>query len=94
MRKDKANRLVNFALNELQRIAPANAEVKVDVREDANGRYFAQLKVLANHKVFFAKKEGESMYDSFHKAMKAVKAQLLKEKKNLKAHEPLKYLAA
>lgn len=94
MRKDKANRLVNFALNELQRIAPANAEVKVDVRENANGRYFAQLKVLANHKVFFAKKEGESMYDCFHKAMKAVKAQLVKEKKNLKAHEPLKYHAA
>lgn len=94
MRKDKANRLVNFALNELHRVAPANAEVKVDVKENANGRYLAQLKVLANHKVFFAKKEGESMYDCFHKAMKAVKAQLLKEKKSLKAHEPLKYHVA
>lgn len=94
MRRDKANRLVNFGLNELQRIAPANAEVKVDVRENADGHYMAELKVLANHKVFFAKKEGESMYECFHKAMKALKAQLLKEKKNLKLHAPLKYHAA
>lgn len=94
MRREKARRLMDFALNELARIAPANAEVKVDVREKENGHYLAQLKVMANHKVFFAKKEGDSMYECFHKAMKAMKAQLVKEKKNLKVHEPLKYHAA
>lgn len=93
MRKDKANRLVNFAMNELQRIAPANAKIKVDVREH-DGHFVAQLKIFANHKVFFAKKVGDDMYDCFHKAMKAMKAQLVKEKKILKAHDPLKYMAA
>lgn len=94
MRRDRVNRLVNFAMNELMRIAPANAEVKVDVRENPDGHCYAQLKVLANHKVFFAKKEGDSMYECFHKAMKAMKAQLLREKRYLKAHDPLKHLAA
>jgi ribosome-associated translation inhibitor RaiA len=93
MRKDKANRLVNFAINELQRIAPANAEIKVDVKE-RDGHFVAQLKVHANHKIFFAKKIGDDMYDSFHKAMKAMKAQLIKEKKILKAHDPLKFMGA
>jgi ribosome-associated translation inhibitor RaiA len=94
LRRDRVNRLANFALNELQRIAPANAEVKVEVRENPDGHCFAQLKVLANHKVFFAKKEGDSLYESFHKAMKAIKAQLIREKKNFRMHEPLKYHAA
>ena len=82
MRSDKANRMVDYGISELERVAPNNAEIEVDVKEDPVGHYSALIKVKANHKVYFIKKEADSMYDSFHKAVRALKVQLSKHKNN------------
>lgn len=91
MRMDKVNRLVNFGIGEIEKIAPDNAQIEVDVKEGPVGHFKAMLVVKANRKVFFAKKEGDSIYESFHKAMRALKSQLSKEKKFHRVHQAIKY---
>lgn len=93
MRMDKAQRLVDFGMEEIERIAPANSQIEVDVKEDSSGHFWSLLKVRVNHKEFFVKKEGNSMYESFHKAMRALKSQLSKNKNFHRIHRPKYQLA-
>ena len=80
MRSEKALRMVDFGVHEIERVAPENSQIELDVREDSSGEFYAQIKVKAKSKVYFVKKHSKSMYDSFHKAMRALKAQLAKNK--------------
>ena len=82
MRADKLNRLMNYGLEEIERVVPYNENVELDVVEDGKEHFFAFIKVKVNHKVYIAKKEGKNMYECFHEALRALKAQLAKNKVN------------
>lgn len=80
MRSDKAGKLVDYGLEEVEKIAPNNSQIEVDVKEDPVGHFQSLIKVKAPHKMFFVKKEGDSMYESFHKALRALRGQISKKK--------------
>lgn len=92
MRSDKAYRMVDYGMSELEKIAPNDAKIELDVREDSSGEFYAQIQVKVKNKVYFVKKHSRSMYDSFHKAMRALRAQLAKNKVH-NHHIGLKHLA-
>jgi ribosome-associated translation inhibitor RaiA len=91
MRNVKLDRMINYGVEEIERVAPFNSMVELDVKEVARGHFFAFIKVKVNHKLYIARKEGKDMYEGFHKALKALKAQLAKNKVNHRVERKLKY---
>lgn len=69
--------LVEDAVMELEKIAPRNSAIEVDVKEEG-GHYFTKIKLRTKNKTYFAKKEDLFFYKSFSKALKAIKSQLHK----------------
>lgn len=69
--------LVEEAVNELEKFAPKNSAIEVDIKEEG-GHYFTKIKLRTKKKTYFAKKEDMFFYKSFNKALKAIKAQLYK----------------
>jgi ribosome-associated translation inhibitor RaiA len=80
MKENKAKRLVDYGVEEVEKIAPDNSQIEVDVKEDPVGHYSSLIKIKAKHKIFFVKKESDSMYESFHKALRALRSQIAKKK--------------
>ncbi len=78
--RNRLEKLLNYAYNEIDRVAPDHAEVDVDVYEDAINHFMAKIKVKINNKIYIAKKDGRDMYECFHKALKAFKAKVAKNK--------------
>jgi len=91
MRSRPEERLIRFGVDEIERVAPFSSEVELDVKEDSKGHFFSFIKVKVNHKLYVAKKEGKNMYDSFHKALRALKAQLAKNKVNHRVRRELNF---
>ncbi len=91
MRRNQQERMIRFGVDEIERVAPFSSEVELDVKEDAKGHFFSFIKVKVNHKLYVAKKEGKNMYDSFHKALRALKAQLAKNKVNHRVQRNLQF---
>lgn len=94
MRGNKANRLLEYGIAEIERIAPFGESVELDFKEDSKGHFFSFIKVKVNHKLYVARKEGRDMYDSFHKALRALKAQLAKNKVNHRVSRKLAFQLA
>jgi ribosome-associated translation inhibitor RaiA len=92
--RNRFKKMVDYGLSEISRIAPFNSDVELDVKEDAKGHFYSFIKVKVNRKIFIAKKEGNNMYESFHKALKALKVQLAKNKINHRVHRSLRYEVA
>lgn len=69
--------LVVDAVKELEKFAPKNSAIEVDIKEEG-GHYFTKIKLKTKNKTYFAKKEDLFFYKSFNKALKAIKAQLSK----------------
>lgn len=69
--------LVEDAVNELEKFAPRNSAIEVDIKEEG-GHYFTKIKLRTKKKTYFAKKEDLFFYKSFNKALKAIKSQLNK----------------
>ena len=74
--------LVQEAASEIQRIAPKNSQVDIDVIEDPAGHFSTQIKLVTKTKTYFAKKEDMFLYKSFSKAIRATKAQIVKKRHN------------
>jgi ribosome-associated translation inhibitor RaiA len=79
MKNLKATELVNAGVAELSKIAPKNAEIEIDVKEDPIGHYATHVKIKTKFKTYFAKKEDDSFVVSLHKAMRALKSQIKKQ---------------
>lgn len=78
--------LVQEAASEIQRIAPRNSQVDIDVIEDPAGHFSTQIKLITKTKTYFAKKDDMFLYKSFSKAIRAIKAQIVKKRHN-RVHE-------
>lgn len=94
MKGNKANRMIEYGVHEIERIVPYSEEIELDVKEDGKGHFYSLIKVKVNHKLFIARKEGKDMYESFHKAMRALKAQLAKNKVNHRVERRLQFAVA
>jgi hypothetical protein len=67
---------------ELERFAPLRSKIEFDFKEDPKGHFFSLIKLKSPGRIFFVKKEGETLLESFHKAVQAIKIQLAKNKTN------------
>lgn len=74
--------MVQEAASEIERIAPKNSQVNIDVIEDPAGHFSTQIKLITKTKTYFAKKEDIFLYKSFSKAIRAMKAQIAKTRYN------------
>lgn len=89
--RNRLQKLLDYGYDELDRIAPFHEDVEVKVIEDGKKHFMARLKVKVNNKIYFAKKEGNDMYESFHKALRAMKAKLAKNKVNHRVNRKMAY---
>lgn len=58
--------LVEDAVTELEKFAPKNSAIEVDIKEEG-GHYFTKIKLRTKNKTYFAKKEDLFFYKSFSK---------------------------
>lgn len=82
MKPFKTEDLVQEAASEIQRIAPRNSQIDIEVIEDPVGNYSTHIKLVTKTKTYFAKKEDLFLYRSFSKAIRAIKAQVAKKRHN------------
>ena len=74
--------LVQEAASEIEKIAPKNSHIDIDVIEDPIGHFSTHIKLVTKTKTYFAKKDDLFLYKSFSKALKAMKAQIAKKRNN------------
>lgn len=74
--------MVSEAASEIERIAPRNSHVEIDVKEDPAGHFSTNIKLQTKYRTYFAKKEDAFLYKSFSKAIRAIKAQIQKKRVN------------
>lgn len=83
--------MVSEAASEIERIAPRNSQVEIDVVEDPAGHFSTHIKLHTKARTYFAKKDDIFLYKSFSKAIRAIKAQIQKKRTNhLHGHVSLK----
>jgi ribosome-associated translation inhibitor RaiA len=91
MKPFKREDMIQEATLEIEKFAPKNSEIEVDVKEDPVGHFSTNIKLKTKKRTFFAKKEGDYFYASFSKALRAIKMQLQKKRVNhVHAHIGLK----
>ena len=72
--------MVNEATSEIEKIAPRNSHVEIDVKEDPAGHFSTNIKLQTKTRTYFAKKEDTFLYRSFSKALRAIKTQIQKKR--------------
>jgi ribosome-associated translation inhibitor RaiA len=83
--------LLEEAREEMRKIAPRHSEIEVDVQENKHGVFSTHIRLITKQKIYFAKKDDLFLYKSFHKAVRAIKAQV---RKNKVGHHAVKYSLA
>jgi len=92
MKRLNATDLISDASSELEKLAPRNSQLDIDVIEDPVGHFSTHVKLQTKYRTYFAKKEGEFLYESFSKAIRAIKAQLGKKRtRHIHNHISLKH---
>lgn len=86
--------MVQDAVSEIQKFAPKNSHVEIDVKEDPVGTFSTHIRVDTKERTYFAKKEDMFLYRSFSKAVRALKAQIQKRRINHETIRSGKYGAA
>ena len=74
--------MVNEATSEIEKIAPRNSHIEIDVKEDPAGHFSTNIKLQTKQRTYFAKKDDTFLYRSFSKAIRAIKAQVQKKRTN------------
>lgn len=74
--------MVSEAAAEIEKIAPRNSVVEIDVKEDPAGHFSTNIKLQTKYRTYFAKKDDTFLYRSFSKAIRAIKAQIQKKRTN------------
>lgn len=82
MKTFNTEEMVQEATSEIEKIAPKNSHVEIDVREDPVGHFSTHIKLSTKTKTYFAKKEDTFLYRSFSKALRAIKMQIQKKRLN------------
>ena len=88
MKNLREKEMMEEAVHEIEKIAPRHAEVEIEVQENPRGCFSTHIKLITKQKIYFAKKEDSFLNRSFYKAMRAIKAQV---KKNKMDHHAVKY---
>ncbi len=92
MKRLNATEMINDAAVELEKLAPKNSQLEIDVKEDPAGHFSTHVKLQTKYRTYFAKKEDAFLYKSFSKAIKAIKAQLEKKRnRHIHGHVSLKH---
>ena len=82
MKTFSTENMVSEATSEIEKIAPKNSQIEIDVREDPVGHFSTHIKLSTKTKTYFAKKDDTFLYRSFSKAIRAIKMQLQKKRVN------------
>ena len=91
MKTFNTEEMVNEAASEIEKFAPKNSHVEIDVKEDPAGHFSTNIKLQTKTKTYFAKKEDMFLYKSFSKALRAIKAQIQKKRtSHIHRHTSLK----
>lgn len=91
MNKTYASDMINDATLEIEKFAPKNSQLEIDVKEDPVGHFSTHIRLQTKYRTYFAKKEDMFLYKSFSKAIKAIKVQLEKKRvQHLHRHVSLK----
>ena len=72
--------LIQTATYEIEKVAPKNSQVEIDIKEDPVGNFRTNIKLITRSKTYFSKKEDTFMYKSLTKALRALKAQINKKR--------------
>ncbi len=80
MKTFNTDSMVSEATAEIEKIAPKNSQIEIDVREDPVGHFSTHIKLSTKTKTYFAKKDDLFLYKSFSKAIRAIKMQLQKKR--------------
>lgn len=76
------------AIQEIEKIIPGKSEINIDIEENRRGIFCTHIRLITKKKIYFAKKEDSFLNKSFSKAIRAIKAQV---KKNKVDHHAVKY---
>lgn len=82
MKPFKTQDLMSEATSEIEKIAPKNSEVEIEIKEDPIGVFSTHIKLHTKAKTYFAKKDDLFLYRSIYKAIRAIKAQIKKKRIN------------
>lgn len=74
------NQMVDEAILEIEKFAPRNSEIEIDLKEDPVGHFQTNIKLRTRMKTFFVKKADTLIYSSFSKAITAMKKKLRRKK--------------
>lgn len=80
MKTFNTDNMVSEATAEIEKIAPKNSQIEIDVVEDPVGHFSTHIKLSTKTKTYFAKKDDMFLYRSFSKAIRAIKMQLQKKR--------------
>ncbi len=80
MKTFNTDSMVSEATSEIEKIAPKNSQIEIDVVEDPVGHFSTHIKLVTKTKTYFAKKDDLFLYRSFSKAIRAIKMQLSKKR--------------
>jgi ribosome-associated translation inhibitor RaiA len=87
MKTFNTQQMIEGAKLEIERIAPKNSHIEIEVTEDPVGHFKTNVMLKTKYHTYFAKKEDLFLYKSFSKAVRALKAQLQKRKIGQINHE-------
>jgi hypothetical protein len=76
------------AIQEIEKLAPKNSGIDVDVEKNRKGIFCTHIRLITKKKIYFAKKEDSFLNKSLYKAIRAIKAQVQKNKVD---HHAVKY---
>jgi len=80
MKTLRSKEMVDEAVSEIERMAPKNSHVEIDVKEEPVGHFSTLIKLKAWNKTYIVKKEDMFFTKVLNKAVKALKAKLQKKK--------------
>ena len=80
MKTFNTDEMVSEATSEIEKFAPKNSHIEIDVREDPVGHFSTHIKLSTKTRTYFAKKDDSFLYRSFSKALRAMKMQLQKKR--------------
>lgn len=80
MKSLNTQEMVEGAVSEIEKLAPKNSHIEIDVKEDPIGNFSTHILLHTKQHTYFAKKQDMFLYKSFNKAIRAIKAQLHKKR--------------
>ena len=82
MKPFKTQDVLEDVTSEIEKIAPKNSEIEVEVKEDPIGNFSTHIILHTKAKTYFAKKDDSFLNRSIYRAIRAIKAQIKRKRIN------------